>query len=387
MNTLQISMREMGRRKRGVLMPLTAVLCVVSILVTVWTLRDASMQRVRRVMAQMGNNLLFIPREASVSDYYSAAGVQAEMPEGRARFLATSCTVTRAHATHFVAKLQRRTTLQGAEVVLTGFHVIRGEHRPGAPQRRRSFLDAPLDKGGAIFGSEAARLAKVQAGDVVTAEGRAFTVKQVLPEFGVLDDLRVWVRLDELQSLTGKPGVIHGVDALGCLCAGPYFDSIAAETTRALPDLRMVHWRLVADTREKSRQAVEGLGALVGLIAALLGAIAIWTAVTGELRERRSEIGVLSAMGAGGGRIFLLFLPKLALVGIAGGFLGWGLGTALAVWAGPALAGLGPDVPVLMLTGLLPWAVVSGFVLALSAGGVAVWRAVRLDPVDALRDL
>ena len=129
------------------------------------------------------------------------------------------------------------------------------------------------------------------------------------------------------------------------------------------------------------------LGALVGLIAALLGAIAIWTAVTGELRERRSEIGVLSAMGAGGGRIFLLFLPKMALVGIVGGALGWGAGTALAVWAGPALAGLGPDVPVLVLIGLLPWAMVSGFLLALAAGGAAIWRAVRIDPVDALREL
>ena len=180
---------------------------------------------------------------------------------------------------------------------------------------------------------------------------------------------------------------IHGVDALGCLCAGPYFDSIVAETAQKLPDLRMVHWRLVADTREKSRQAVEGLGALVGLIAALLGAIAVWAAVTGELRERRSEIGVLSAMGAGGGRIFLLFLPKVALVGIMGGALGWGAGTVLAVWAGPALAGLGPDVPVLALTSLLPWAVVSGLLLALAAGGAAIWRAVRIDPVDALREL
>jgi len=387
MNTLQISMREMVRRKRGVLLPLTVVWCVVSILVTVWTLRDASMQRVRRVMAQMGNNLLFVPRDASVSDYYAATGVQAEMPEDRAMFLATGCPVTRKHATHFVEKLQRRVTVQGAEIVLTGFHVIHGEHRPGAPQRRRSFLDAPLDKGGAIFGSEAARLAKVKTGDVFAVDGLEFTVTQVLPEFGVLDDLRVWVRLDEAQALTGKKGVIHGVDALGCLCAGPYFDSIVAETAQKLPDLRMVHWRLVADTREKSRQAVEGLGALVGLIAALLGAIAIWTAVTGELRERRSEIGVLSAMGAGGGRIFLLFLPKMALVGIVGGALGWGAGTALAVWAGPALAGLGPDVPVLVLIGLLPWAMVSGFLLALAAGGAAIWRAVRIDPVDALREL
>lgn len=387
MNLLQISLREIVRRKRGLFLPMTAVLCVVSILVAVWTLRDASTQRVRRIMAQMGNNLLFIPKDASATDYYAVIGAQAEMTQDRAEFLASSCRITSAHATHFVAKLQGRAKVNAAEIILTGFHVLRGGHRPGEPQRRRSFLDERLDYGDAIFGSEAAKLTGVKTGDAVSIEGRRFTVRQILQEFGVLDDLRVWIRLDEAQGIAGKPGMIHGVDALGCLCSGPYFDRIAEETSRQLPELRMVHWRLVADTREKSRQAVEGIGALVAIIVALLGATAIWAAVSGELRERRGEMGVLSAMGAGGWRLFALFVPKLLIIGTAGGILGWCVGTLLAAGAGPALAGFGEDVPVRVMVELLPLAVLFGSFLAFGAGGIAAWSALRMDPVEALREL
>ncbi len=387
MTPLGIALREMTRRRRGLLVPLAVVTCVAAIFTVIWTLRDATTQRVRRVMAQMGNNLLFVPREASTDNYYSARGVQAEMPAAKAEELCARCPVTSQHATHFVAKFQRRVTVGGAEVILTGFHVIHGGHRPKEPRRRRSFLDDPLESGLVIMGSEAARLAKLAKGDKFSAEGREFTVKYVLPEFGVLDDSRIWARLEEVQDLYGKSGVIHGVDALGCMCSGPYFESIKAETARAFPELRMLHRAVVADTRAKSRVAVEGVGGVIVLVVMVLGAVAILAMVGAEVRERRREIGVLLAMGAGGGRVALLFLPKLLLIGALGGALGWALGTVLAVYAGPAIGGLGPEIKIRVFSGLAPRTAVLGALFALVAGLPGLWRAVRLDPVDALREL
>jgi len=387
MNLIQMSLREMVRRRRGLLLPLTIVLCVVSIMVVVWTLRDATMQRVRRVTAQMGNNLLFVPKDASVDNYFAAIGVQAEMPEEKMEYLADRCPVTRQHATHYVAKFQQRVKVNGAEVVLTGFNVLRGEHVPGAMKRRRSFLDDKLDPGFIILGSEAGRATSLEKDDVARIDGREFKVKYVLPEFGILDDSRVWARLEEVQEVYNKKGVIHGVDALGCLCSGPYFEQIRAEIAKQVPDLRMVHAQVIADVREKSRVAVEDVGAIVLAIVTILGAAAILTAAVSEVRERRGEIGVLLAMGAGGGRILLLFLPKILIVGALGGALGWGLGSILAARIGPALAGLGPDVPVLVFVNLLPWSAALGVVFSLVASSLAVWRAARLDPVEALREL
>lgn len=387
MNPIQMSLREMGRRRRGLLLPLAIVVCVVSITVVVWTLRDATTQRVRRVTAQMGNNLLFVPKDASGDNYFAAVGAQAEMPEEKMAYLAERCPVTRQHATHYVAKFQKRFKVNGAEVILTGFHVLRGEHVPGEMKRRRSFLDDQLDPGFVILGSEAGRATGLKKGDAARIEDREFKVKYVLPEFGILDDSRVWARLEEVQEVYGKKGTIHGIDALGCLCSGPYFEQIRAEIAKQVPDLRMVHAQVIADVREKSRVAVEDVGAIVLAIVTILGAAAILTAAAAEVRERRGEIGVLLAMGAGGGKILLLFLPKILLVGVLGGALGWGLGSILAAWIGPALAGLGPDVPVLVFVDLLPWSAALGVVFSLVASSLAVWRAARLDPVEALREL
>lgn len=387
MGPLGIALREIARRRRGLLVPLAVVVCVAAIFTVVWTLRDATVQRVRRVMAQMGNNLLFVPREASTDNYYSARGVQAEMSSDLAEELCARCPITSKHATHFVAKFQRRVRVNDAEVILTGFHVIHGGHRPKEPRRRRSFLDDHLEPGHAILGSEAARLAKLEKGEKFSVGGGEFTVKYVLPEFGVLDDSRIWARLDEVQALYGKDGVIHGVDALGCMCSGPYFESIKKETATRMPQLRMLHRAVVADTRVKSRVAVEGVGGVVILVVMILGAVAILAMMTSEVRERRREIGVLLAMGAGGGRVALMFLPKIVLVGALGGLLGWGLGTVLAVYAGPAIGDLGPEIKIRAFTGLASRTALYGALFALAASLPGLVRAVRMDPVDALREL
>jgi putative ABC transport system permease protein len=171
------------------------------------------------------------------------------------------------------------------------------------------------------------------------------------------------------------------------MCSGPYFESIKEETARAFPDLRMLHRAVMADTRAKSRVAVESVGAVVLAVVALLGAMAILAMLAAEVRERRREIGVLRAMGAGGGRILGLFLPKVLLVGVLGGLIGWALGTALALYAAPAIGGLGPEIKIRVFTGLAPRAAVLGAAFALLASLPGLVRAARMDPVDALREL
>ena len=46
MTPLGIALREMARRRRGLLVPLAVVACVLAILTVVWTLRDATVQSV-----------------------------------------------------------------------------------------------------------------------------------------------------------------------------------------------------------------------------------------------------------------------------------------------------------------------------------------------------
>ena len=102
--------------------------------------------------------------------------------------------------------------------------------------------------------------------------------------------------------------------------------------------------------------------------------------------ERSREVAVRSAIGASGARIGAQLLAENLLLGIAGGTLGVllagatiGALTRLLPPGTPGVAGAGIDARVLGLT--LALAVGSAIVF----GVAPIWRAIRADPVRALR--
>ena len=129
---------------------------------------------------------------------------------------------------------------------------------------------------------------------------------------------------------------------------------------------------------EKALLAISGLVALVSL--ASLVAV-----VLAGLNERRRELAVLRAVGAGPRQVLVLLATEGALVTLAGALLGAAV-AALAVWgAGPwvqqrfgitLLAG----APTAAQWGLFGAVVAAGMLASLVPG----WRAYRLSLADGL---
>ncbi|HET9848223.1 MAG TPA: ABC transporter permease [Candidatus Dormibacteraeota bacterium] len=133
--------------------------------------------------------------------------------------------------------------------------------------------------------------------------------------------------------------------------------------------------------------------AAVGSIALLVAAIGIANTMIMTVLERTREIGIMKALGAEPGAIRSLFLVESALVGILGGLAGvlFAFGSVLLGNAafsrfvqnqnpGNTVPDLFIVTPVLIAFGL-------GLALAISLVGGALpsRRAVRLQPLDALR--
>jgi putative ABC transport system permease protein len=121
---------------------------------------------------------------------------------------------------------------------------------------------------------------------------------------------------------------------------------------------------------------------VAGIAAISLGVagILVMNVMLVSVAQRRSEIGLLKALGASGGTIRLAFLVEAALLSAAGAVFGYGLGlagAALIRWLYPLFPAYPPD-----------WAVLAGLGTALCTGvlfGVLPARnAARLDPVAAL---
>jgi putative ABC transport system permease protein len=125
------------------------------------------------------------------------------------------------------------------------------------------------------------------------------------------------------------------------------------------------------------------------LTAALAGIAAISLTVAGigimnvmlvSVSERRREIGLLKAIGAGARQVLSVFLLEAVLLSSAGGLAGLLLG-----WAGVRLlVRIFPDFP----ASPPAWAVGSAIGVSVLVGAVfgllPAWKATRVDPIEAL---
>jgi ABC-type antimicrobial peptide transport system permease subunit len=115
-------------------------------------------------------------------------------------------------------------------------------------------------------------------------------------------------------------------------------------------------------------------------LALLLSAIGIYGVVSYVVDQRTTEIGIRMALGARGRVILGLIVRQGAKLVIAGVVLGVGGALALSPVMGRLIYGVPSTDPVTL--GVAAAVVI---VLALVAILVPAWRAMRLEPIDALR--
>lgn len=122
------------------------------------------------------------------------------------------------------------------------------------------------------------------------------------------------------------------------------------------------------------------VGALGG-ISLLVGGVGILTIMTISVNERRTEIGLLRAIGAGRGQILTLFLGEAVVLSGIGGFAGLMIGAGGAWLLGAIVPALPTHTPWLYVVLAETLAVLIG----LLAGVLPAHRAASLDPIEALR--
>jgi len=128
------------------------------------------------------------------------------------------------------------------------------------------------------------------------------------------------------------------------------------------------------------------LGALTKTVAGiasvslLVAGVLIMNVMLVSVSQRRSEIGLLKAVGASSRQVLWLFLSEAAVLSLVGGLIGVGLGVGCAELLGyfyPALPIAAPG-----------WVIITALAVCLGSGvmfGVLpAKRAARLDPVAAL---
>jgi len=361
---------------------------------------DRLEKETRRLMRDMGFNLMIVHKETNMSDFWAADFASKDMPEEYVYRLASDRRLTL--VTHLVATLQQRITWENRKVLLVGY-------LPEATQshmRRKKPMGYNIQRGTVFLGYELGVGRKV--GETVTVEGKQFKIARILPEKGSKEDITIAMHLRDAQEILNKPGRVNQILALGCHCAGADLPNIRKQLAQVLPDTRITEFRSIALARAEQRNLVERqqkailaemrrsregvqqtLETLAGVVTPLVVlAAAVWVGLLAlaNVRERRTEIGLLRALGKGSLTIGWLFLGKACLIGLAGGAAGFALGSWLAAVLGSQALDVAShyfDLRYDMLVCCLAGAPL----LSVLASYLPTLAALTQDPAVVLRDL
>src|SRR5580700_2428973 len=161
----------------------------------------------------------------------------------------------------------------------------------------------------------------------------------------------------------------------------PYVSSIAYSIKEVLPgsDVRVI--RRVAEGEGSILTRVRALLWMVTLASLLAAALAVGASSAASVIERRTEIGLMKALGAGSGTVGFLLAAEQLLLAFVGGGIGYSLGTVLARLVGQKIFGIAPAPSLLVLVAVL--ALAAGVTLLGSA--IPLRRASRYEPAPILR--
>jgi putative ABC transport system permease protein len=161
----------------------------------------------------------------------------------------------------------------------------------------------------------------------------------------------------------------------------PYISSISFQIQTVLPGTHVHAIRRVAETEGRVLSRVSSLLWIVTLAALIAAALAVAATSATTVIERRSEIGVMKALGAGNATVIGLFLIEQLMLAVFGGAIGFIFGAILARVLGSSVFGT-PAAPRFIL---IPVVLGLAAMVALLGSLIPLRRAAQLRPALILR--
>ena len=161
----------------------------------------------------------------------------------------------------------------------------------------------------------------------------------------------------------------------------PYISSIAFQIKQALPGAEVRVVRQVAETEGRVLGRLGALLWLVSVTALIAVALVIGSSSATTVLERRREIGLMKALGAGRGRIVGLFVAEQVFLAVCGGVAGYLAGVGLGYLVGKIVFG----VPATGRLVLLPVVMALALVVTLVGSMWPLGRVARLEAAPVLR--
>ena len=396
MKLYQIVLKDITRRKKRVLYASLGVVIGVATIVAVLTIALAGETKIYGQLEEYGTNLVVMPLIRDIDVGLGGLGLgtlavgenyisEDKLPQ--IRQIADGMIRKALHIEDeddiatIAPKLYMNTEIKGTSVIIAGVD----------PQQERKlktwwkvsegrYLEGSDE---ALVGAAVAEPLNLKIGEKITVSGEELTIVGILEETGSSDDYQVFVPIETAQKAFDKEGVISLVEAR-VLCIACPSEDIADEINTVIPGVRAAAVKQIAMTEMGVMERVNRFMLALAAITLAVGLFGVVNTMLTSVHERIRDIGIMRAVGASRNQIIKVFLLEAVIIGVAGGFFGYVVGTLLAYVVGP-----------LIFEGLavtyVPQYFLPALALAISIAVVATvypaFRASRIKVADSFRSL
>ena len=161
----------------------------------------------------------------------------------------------------------------------------------------------------------------------------------------------------------------------------PYISSISHQIGQVFPGTQVRPIRRIADTEGQVLSRVGLLLWIVTVAALIAAALAVAATSATTAMERRSEVGLMKALGATNFLVGGLFFCEQLFLAFVGGCVGFALGAGLARELGETVFGVATSPRLIAL----PVVLAAAALVAILGSWIPLYRAAHISPAPVLR--